>query len=107
MLGDLLKFVIRYRGTRAFIDCSYGEILYKIQQAAHRDNLHTVVENGKITGMIIAYTNTDNTLEIEQLVCSTKSAFKVLRHGCRHIYADMDLCFMRNGKRKRLAAHLI
>ena len=107
MLGDLLKFIIRYRGHRAFKDCSYGEILYKIQQAAQRDSLHTVVEDGKITGMIIAYTNVDNTLEIEQLVCSTKSAFKVLRHGCRHIYADMDLVYFRGGHRRKLSAKLI
>ena len=63
-LGDLLKFIIRNRGTRAFVNCSYRKIMEELLRASANGSLYTIAEDNKITGMIIAYVNPSNDVEI-------------------------------------------
>jgi len=89
-----------------FKDTPYWKILFRLGQVAAQGYLHVVGDAKGITGMIIAYPHND-TLEIEQLVCSDAETFRSFRKACAHVYSGMDLSYFRNGKRKTLAARRI
>lgn len=103
-LNDLLKFILRNRKmTGVFHDWALTRIATELWLQAKRGFLHTIIENDEITGMVIAVPDGEY-LRIDQILCTTRTAFKTLRGLCRKVYPGRPLLYSTFGVLKTIPA---
>lgn len=67
----------------------------------NREQLYvTTDQTGAICGMVIAVPQIDSVC-IEQIICTSTDAFKVLRAACRHKFPGQDLVYFRHKTSKK------
>lgn len=101
-VGEVLKFIIRYRRNKAFRDWSYGAIYQELFRAARSGALRIVCAGDSILGICIAYENADGTsFSVDQILC-IDSGFRTLLQHWKTKYPNHILVYERRYKSRAL-----
>lgn len=98
-LRDIFKFVYRHRRGTAMVDWPMWKVYALLECHFKRGQLHITANNSAISGMVIAVPELEH-IRIEQIICASTDAFKVLRAACRHRYPGKDLVYFRHKTQK-------
>lgn len=92
------------------VDWPLWKVYGMLQLYFQRGQVHVVSDSsGAIGGMVIAVPEDNSYLRIEQIICTSTGAFKVLRMACKAKYPGMDLIYFRHkyGKQRKLSARKV
>jgi hypothetical protein len=102
---DVLEFILRHRkASGCFRDWPRIAVEVSLLAAAQARALYITRECGAITGMIIAYIVDDNSFQVDQLLCTTKQAFKDFRAMGQKLFGQKR-CVYRRGDKVKILNH--
>ena len=105
-LGDVLTvwaYVLEkasaadFRSNFGDIDCEAVDCLLGMDDGTAA----AIIESGSITGIVFASVDSAQTVHVEHILCTTKSAFRKFRQLVRQVYPGLPLTANHRGRPRR------
>lgn len=99
---DMMKFILRHRGGRVFVNMSIPQIGYEIQQClAHGFVLHTTDETGAMSGMVLALVDDEKQLiHVRENLAMNITNLRVFARHVHDKWPDYEVVWEKHGRRK-------
>lgn len=102
-LGEVLQFCLAHRRAKgSFADWQPFQIAYVLAKAHSGKSLYITSTSAGVSGMVIAYPLSEDTLYIEHILCKDRAAFQRLIKLCDERYPRRVLAYNRGGRQKTL-----